>query len=140
MKNENVEIIKNLTPDIVAFGDSNRLKQVFINILQNAREVMPDGGTMYITTSILQNNSVQIQFRDTGCGISKEQLGKIFCPTYTTKADCNGSGLGLSVCKTIIEEFGGTIDLDSKIGEGTIVSIVLAKCSIDQDKDHENVA
>jgi len=140
MKNENVEIIKNLTPDIVAFGDSNRLKQVFIKKKQNAREVMPDGGTMYITTSILQNNSVQIQFRDTGCGISKEQLGKIFCPTYTTKADCNGSGLGLSVCKTIIEEFGGTIDLDSKIGEGTIVSIVLAKCSIDQDKDHENVA
>ncbi len=140
MKNENVEIIKSLTPGIVAFGDSNRLKQVFINILQNAREVMPDGGTMYITTSILQDNSVQIQFRDTGCGISREQLSKIFSPAYTTKADCNGSGLGLSVCKTIIEEFGGTINLDSKIGEGAIVSIVLAKCPIGQDKDHENVA
>ncbi len=140
MKNENVEIIKSLTPGIVAFGDSNRLKQVFINILQNAREVMPDGGSMYITTSILQDNSVQIQFRDTGCGISREQLSKIFSPAYTTKADCNGSGLGLSVCKTIIEEFGGTINLDSKIGEGAIVSIVLAKCPIGQDKDHENVA
>ncbi len=138
MKNENVEIIKDLAPDIVAYGDSNRLKQVFINVIQNAREVMPDGGTMYICTSILQNNSVLIQVRDTGCGISKEQLSKIFCPSYTTKADCNGSGLGLSVCKTIIEEFGGTIDLDSKIGEGSIVSIVLAKCSTDQEKEHEN--
>ena len=65
-----------MAPDIVAFGDSNRLKQVFINIMQNAREVMSDGGTMYISTSILQNNSVLIQFRDTGCGISKEQLSK----------------------------------------------------------------
>ncbi len=139
MKNEDIEIIKDLAPDIVAFGDSNRLKQVFINIMQNAREVMSDGGTMYISTSILQNNSVLIQFRDTGSGISKEQLRKIFCTTYTTKADRNGSGLGLSVCKTIIEEFGGTIDVDSKLGEGTIVSIVLAKCSVDQDKDHENV-
>ncbi len=139
MKNENVEIIKSLAPEIVAYGDSNRLKQVFINILQNAREVMPDGGTMYISTSMLQDDSVQIQFRDTGCGISKEQLSKIFCHTYTTKADYNGSGLGLSVCKTIIEEFGGTIDLDSKIGEGTVVSIVLAKCPADQDKDHEDV-
>ncbi len=139
MKNENVEIIKNLYPGIVAFGDSNRLKQVFINIMQNAREVMLDGGAMYISTSILQDNSVLIQLRDTGCGISKEQLSKIFCPTYTTKADRNGSGLGLSVCKTIIEEFGGTIDLDSKVGEGTTVSIVLAKYSDVQNKDYENV-
>ncbi len=133
MKNENVEIIKDLAPDIAAFGDSNRLKQVFINVMQNAREVMPDGGTMYISTSILENESVLIQLRDTGCGISKENLSKIFCPSYTTKADRNGSGLGLSVCKTIIEEFGGTIDIDSNLGEGTIVSIVLTKCSDGQE-------
>lgn len=139
MKNENIEIVKNLAPDVFTYGDSNRLKQVFINIMQNAREVLSDGGTMFISTSVLQNNSILIQFRDTGCGISKGQLSKIFCPTYTTKADYNGSGLGLSVCKTIIEEFGGTIDLDSKIGEGTLVSIVLAKCTTGQDKNHESV-
>ena len=70
-----------------------------------------------------------IQFRDTGCGISKEQLNKVFGPSYTTKADDKGSGLGLSVCKTIIEEFGGTIDLDSKVDKGTVASILLPKCS-----------
>ncbi len=135
MKNENVEIIKNLAPGIEAFGDSNRLKQVFINVMQNAREVMPDGGTMYISTCILKDNSVLIQLRDTGCGISKEHLSKIFSPSYTTKADRNGSGLGLSVCKTIVEEFGGTIGVDSNIGDGTTVSIILTKCSVDQEND-----
>ncbi len=130
MKNENIEIIENLTlSDITMYGDSNRLKQVFINLMQNAREVMPNGGTMYISTNIFQDNSVLIQFRDTGCGISKDQLNKVFDPSYTTKADDKGSGLGLSVCKTIIEEFGGTIDLDSKIEKGTVVSILLPKCS-----------
>ena len=130
MKNENIEIVENLTlSDIEMYGDSDGLKQVFINLMQNAREVMPNGGTLYISTNIFQDNSVLIQFRDTGCGISKEQLNKVFGPSYTTKADDKGSGLGLSVCKTIIEEFGGTIDLDSKVDKGTVASILLPKCS-----------
>jgi two-component system NtrC family sensor kinase len=57
----------------------------------------------------------------------------MFCSSYTTKADGKGSGLGLSVCKTIIEEFSGTIDLKSNIGEGTVVSIKLPGCSAEQD-------
>ena len=134
MKNENVEIIKNLTfSEIEVYGESNRLKQVFINVMQNARETLPDGGAIYISTNIFQDNSALIQFRDTGCGMNKDQLNKIFCTSYTTKADGKGSGLGLSVCKTIIEEFGGTIDLESNIGEGTVVSIKIPKCSAEQD-------
>jgi len=134
MKNENVEIIMNLTfSEIEVYGESNRLKQVFINVMQNAREALPDGGAIYISTNIFQDNSALIQFRDTGCGMNKDQLNKIFCTSYTTKADGKGSGLGLSVCKTIIEEFGGTIDLESNIGEGTVVSIKIPKCSAEQD-------
>jgi signal transduction histidine kinase len=134
MKNENVEIIKNLTfSEIEVYGESNRLKQVFINVMQNAREALPDGGAIYISTNIFQDNSALIQFRDTGCGMNEDQLNKIFCTSYTTKADGKGSGLGLSVCKTIIEEFGGTIDLESNIGEGTVVSIKIPKCSAEQD-------
>jgi len=134
MKNENIDIINDLTfSDTEVYGESDRLKQVFINVIQNAREAMPGGGAIYISTNVFQDNSVLSQFRDTGCGMSRDQLNKVFRSSYTTKADGRGSGLGLSVCKTIIEEFGGTFDLESNIGEGTVVSIKLSKCSGEQD-------
>jgi signal transduction histidine kinase len=101
--------------------------------MQNAREAMPDGGAMYVSTNTFQDNSALIQFRDTGCGMGKDLLNKMFCSSYSTKADSKGTGLGLSVCKTIIEEFSGTIDLKSNIGEGTVVSIKLPKYSTEQD-------
>jgi signal transduction histidine kinase len=139
MKNENIEIIESLTlSEIVVYGDSNRLKQVFINLMQNAREVMPDGGALHISTDTYQDDSVLMQFRDTGCGMNKDQLNKVFGQSYTTKDDGKGSGLGLSVCKAIIKEFGGTIDLDSKIDEGTVVSIILPKCSWDEHVSNVN--
>ncbi|OHC00604.1 MAG: hypothetical protein A3G70_06365 [Planctomycetes bacterium RIFCSPLOWO2_12_FULL_39_13] len=131
MKNENIEIIKNLLPsEIEMYGDSNRLKQVFLNVMQNAREAMPNGGAIYLSTNLVHDGSVLIQFRDTGCGISNGQLDKIFCHSYTTKAEGKGAGLGLSVCKTIIEELGGSIDIESKMGVGTVVSLILPKCSV----------
>ena len=134
MKNENIEIIKNLLPsEIEMYGDSNRLKQVFLNVMQNAREAMPNGGAIYLSTNLVHDDSVLIQFRDTGGGISNDQVDKIFYPSYTTKAGGKCAGLGLSVCKTIIKEFGGTIDLKSNIGEGTVVSIKLPKCTAEQD-------
>ncbi len=133
MKNENIEIKETLTlSDIVVYGDSNRMKQVFINLMQNARDAMPGGGTLYISTNNFQDDSVLIQFRDTGCGMSKDQLNKVFYLSYTTKADGKGSGLGLSVSKSIIKEFDGTIDLDSTIDEGTVASIILPKCCWDE--------
>jgi signal transduction histidine kinase len=135
MKNENVEIKENLaSSEIEVYGENNRLKQVVLNVMQNAKEAMQDGGTMYISTNIIQDNLVLIQFRDTGCGMSKDQLNKAFLPSFTSRADGRGSGLGLSVCKNIIEEFGGTIDLESNVGEGTVVSVKLPKYSIEQDE------
>ncbi|GAX62093.1 signal transduction histidine kinase [Candidatus Scalindua japonica] len=137
MKNENVEIIKNLaSSEIEVYGESDKLKQVFINVIQNARDAMPDGGTICINTNIFQDDLYMVQFSDTGCGIIKDQLNEIFCSSYTSKADGNGSGLGLPVCKTIIEEFGGAIDLESKIGEGTVVSIKLPNCSAKQNEHY----
>jgi len=140
MKNENIEIIKNLLPsEIDIYGDSNRMKQVFLNLMQNAREAMPNGGTIYLSTNILHDNSVLIQFRDTGCGISNDKLDKIFYRSYSTKAEGKGAGLGLSVCKTIIKELGGSIDIDSKAGRGTVVSLTLPKCSVFQEGHSLNV-
>jgi len=139
MKNENIEIIKNLLPsEIEMYGDSNRLKQVFLNVMQNAREAMPNGGAIYISTNLVHDDSVLIQFRDTGCGISNDQLDKIFRHSYTTKAEGKGAGLGLSVCKNIIEELGGSIDIDSKMGVGTVVSLILPKCSVIQEEHSLN--
>ncbi len=130
MKNENVEIKENFTSsEILVHGESNRLKQVVLNVIQNAREAMQDGGTMHIRTNIVQDNFIQIQFSDTGCGMSKDQLSKAFCPSYTARADGRGSGLGLYVCKNIIDEFGGTLSIASDVGVGTVVSIKLPKFS-----------
>jgi two-component system NtrC family sensor kinase len=140
MKNENIEIIKDLLPsEIGMYGDSNRLKQVFLNVMQNAREAMPNGGAIYLSTNLVHDDSVLIQFRDTGGGISNDQLDKIFNTSYTTKAEGKGAGLGLSVCKTIIKEFDGSIDIDSKAGSGTVVSLLLPKCSAIQEEHSLNV-
>ncbi|MCH8328876.1 MAG: hypothetical protein IIB81_00615 [Nanoarchaeota archaeon] len=137
---KNIEIIKNMLPSkIETYGDSNRLKQVFLNMMQNAREAMPNGGAIYLSTNLVHDNSVLIQFRDTGCGISNDQLDKIFCLSYTTKAKGKCAGLGLSVCKTIINELGGSIDIDSKVGVGTVVSLILPKCSVIQKEHSLNV-
>ncbi|MFQ5964481.1 MAG: sensor histidine kinase [Candidatus Scalinduaceae bacterium] len=132
MKNENIEVTKNLLySELKIEGDCNRLKQVFLNLLQNAREAMPNGGKIYLSTNLIHDNSIMIQFRDTGCGITRDQRSKAFRPFYTTKINNNGTGLGLSVCKAMIEEIGGTIDLDSKIGEGTVITIILPGYSSD---------
>ncbi len=134
MKNENIEIKANFTSsEILVNGERNRLKQVILNVMQNAREAMQDGGVLSIRTDIIQDNFVQIQFSDTGCGMSSDQLSKAFNPSYTARADGRGSGLGLSVCENIIDDFGGTVDLKSNVGEGTVVSIKLPKLSVLQD-------
>lgn len=124
MKNENIELIKDLLhSELQVKGDSNKLKQVIFNLLQNSREAMPNGGEIYLSTNLIHNNSIIIQFRDTGCGLTKDQLSKIFHPFYTTKTNGKGAGLGLSVCNAIIEEFGGIMELVSEVGEGTVITI-----------------
>lgn len=126
LRNENIWLIKDLFPsELKIYGDNNKLKQVFLNLLQNSREAMPTGGKIYISTNLYNNDSVVIKFRDTGCGVAENQLENAFKPFYTTKINENGTGLGLSVCKSIIEEIGGTIDLSSKTSEGTDITIVL---------------
>jgi len=130
MKNENIELIKDLLhSELKIEGDSNKLKQVVLNLLQNSREAMPNGGKIYLSTNLIHNDSIIIQFRDTGCGFTKDQLSRIFRPFYTTKTNGKGAGLGLSVCKAITEELDGTIDLDSKVGEGTVITINLPRYS-----------
>lgn len=102
--------------------DGSQLAQVFINLILNGVQAMPEGGELNISTAKL-NNSLEIKIRDTGIGIPKKDLKEIFKPFYTTKA--RGVGLGLPNAKRIVENHGGTIAVESEEGKGTTVTIRL---------------
>ncbi|HNX22773.1 MAG TPA: cache domain-containing protein [Spirochaetota bacterium] len=105
-------------PEILV--DVNQMKQVINNLALNAADAMPDGGELTIETSFAaEDNTVRISFRDTGAGISAENLGKIFDPFFTTKEPGKGTGLGLAVIYGIIERHNGRITVHSDQGNGT---------------------
>ena len=101
-----------------------QLNQVFMNILLNASHAIKVKGEITIKTR-QQNGHVEITFHDTGCGIPKENISKIFDPFFTTKEVGKGTGLGLNVAYNIVKKHNGTIDVTSKVGEGTTFTIRL---------------
>jgi len=101
----------------------NALNQVFMNLLVNAAQAIPDRGTITIKTS-KKGDSVRIAISDTGVGISEENLPKVFDPGFTTKGVGVGTGLGLSICYKIIQEHQGKIEVESS-DRGTTFTIVL---------------
>lgn len=107
--------------DAVVTGNGEKLRQAFLNIVINALQATPDGGSVTISTSLSRSGMCEITFRDTGAGMSPESLEKVFEPFYTTKTD--GTGLGLAITKKIVEEHGGTILIESAAGQGTVVVI-----------------
>jgi two-component system NtrC family sensor kinase len=104
-------------------GNANYLQQVFLNLLLNARDAMPQGGTITINTA-LTGYHIIIRFSDTGVGIEKGVLDKIFRPFFTTKGE-KGTGLGLAVCHKIIAQHKGEIRVESEPGKGTTFTIFL---------------
>ncbi|TYS61195.1 PAS domain S-box protein [Sutcliffiella horikoshii] len=121
---ENVQFITSIEeglPDI--YCEPNQLKQVFINILKNAIEVMPKGGTVSVGLEKIEGEQVLISIRDEGTGIPEDKLKKLGEPFYTTKE--RGTGLGLMVSYKIVEEHNGTIEVSSKLGKGTTFHIKL---------------
>jgi len=110
-------------PDIMI--DGNKIEQVFTNVILNALEAMPTGGDLFISSRILSEDQlVAVSFRDSGCGISQENIGKIFDPFFTTK-ERTGTGLGLSVSYGIVQQHGGRIEVQSQMEKGTTVTILL---------------
>jgi signal transduction histidine kinase len=104
----------------------DQLRQVFINIISNALDAMPDGGALSLSTGFRNKNTMTISITDTGIGIAEENLEKIFDSFFTTKKDVvKGVGLGLSVCYGFIQDLGGDIQVNSKPGEGTTFIISL---------------
>ncbi|MFI5294826.1 MAG: ATP-binding protein [Thermodesulfovibrionales bacterium] len=120
---QGITIMKELMPDVPALTtDVNRLSQVIVNIVLNAADAMPHGGTLTIR-SMAENNCIMIVFEDTGIGIDKENLDRIFEPFYTTKED--GTGLGLAVSYSIIRKLNGNLTAESELNKGSRFVITL---------------
>jgi signal transduction histidine kinase len=98
--------------------DPDQIQQVFLNLMLNARDAMPEGGMLSITIK-KSDGYVEIVFSDTGHGIDNEVKDKIFDPFFSTKGPSKGTGLGLSICYSIIKDHGGTIEIDTERAEGT---------------------
>jgi len=109
-------------------GDKGRLQQVFLNVLNNAVDAIPEGGRVNIDAGMTDqegNSFAEIEFTDNGSGMSSETLEHIFDPFYTTKKAGEGVGLGMSIVHTIVKEHGGKITIDSSEGKGTTIKILL---------------
>jgi PAS domain S-box-containing protein len=102
----------------MTYGNAGKLQQVFLNLFVNARDAMPSGGELRILTDA-SDSKIEILVQDTGVGISRENVKKIYDPFFTTKAAGKGTGLGLAVSYGIIQEHSGNISVESKPGVGT---------------------
>src|SRR6185503_7440717 len=103
-------------------GDAEQLKQVCWNIARNAIKAMPDGGEFNITVTRTDENRVHMTFVDDGCGMTPEQVERLFEPFTSTTG---GTGLGLSIVYQIIRDHNGTINVRSREGEGTVITVEL---------------
>jgi two-component system NtrC family sensor kinase len=104
-------------------ADPNRLKQIFMNLVMNAFQAMEGGGSLLLRTSQVDDRRVAVQITDTGTGIPKHALARIFEPFYTTKTAGEGTGLGLFITRKLVEAYAGTITVASREGEGTCFTI-----------------
>lgn len=125
VRKNNIEIITDYTPDTTIKGDENQLKQVFINIVNNAIQSMEKSGKLSIITEQVDGNVI-VKISDSGSGMSEDVIKKIFEPFFTTKKE-KGTGVGLSVSYKIIKSHNGSIDVESIQGKGTTFIITLPK-------------
>jgi signal transduction histidine kinase len=126
-------------------GDRQQLTQVFLNMVLNALDAMPEGGRLDISIGDTHSRDfIAVRFTDTGTGIPEQQLKSIFDPFYTTKPDSKGTGLGLSVSLGIIKQHGGDIEVRSRVNEGTTFTVLLpiakVPAAIADEREHESVS
>ena len=125
LKSKKIKILKEYAdsvPDV--WASTEQLKQVFLNLIMNSRDFMPDGGELIISANMV-DDWIYIDFADSGIGIEQDSLSKVFEPFYTTKKDGEGTGLGLSVCYGIIQNHGGIITVKNRQEDGAVFTIKL---------------
>lgn len=143
--NKNIQITRNIQKDVLLNVDENQIFQSLVNICNNARDAMPDGGTLSIDCSVqccsdIPHTSILfepvpfkkccvIKISDTGTGIPQEYVNKIFEPFFTSKDIGKGTGLGLSITHGIIKNHKGSIHVNTEMGVGTTFTILLPNCS-----------
>ena len=134
-KNNKIIINEDLSADIPSiYGDHHYLEQIFVNIILNACDAMPDGGQLTVETFLNKDGYVTIKVIDTGQGIPNEHLNKIFDPFFTTKQKNNGTGLGLYLSYSFVAQHEGKIFVKSKKGKGTEFTVILPVNSIEEKK------
>ena len=120
-----IRVRRELSPRLPSVrGNENRIQQVFFNLILNARDAMPRGGWLTIKTSA-DDDTVVAEVCDTGVGIKREDIKRIYDPFFTTKGIGRGTGLGLSVSYGIVQEHGGAIFVESVPGKGTTFQVAL---------------
>lgn len=130
LRKRQINVVRELDPRTpTIFADRQKLRQVFLNLVSNASDAMPRGGTLTIRAAptTLENGTpgVMLEFSDSGDGIPAELLGKIMEPFFTTKEEGKGTGLGLAICRRVVEEHHGAIQIISDVGRGTTVRLAL---------------
>jgi PAS domain S-box-containing protein len=125
LRNSRVDILRHYGQELIpAHGNASKLQQVFMNLILNARDAMPEGGRLTIQTRMVETSLV-IDFRDSGQGIEPENIARIYDPFFTTKDVGLGTGLGLAISYGIIQEHGGRIFVESRPNEGAHFTIKL---------------
>lgn len=125
-----VQVVQDLAPDLpTILADRQKLRQVFLNLLTNASDAMPNGGTLTLRVqrvSLPQGQpGVLIEFADTGVGIAPEHLSRVMDPFFTTKEEGKGTGLGLAICRRVLQEHRGTLEIVSEPGKGARIRLAL---------------
>ncbi|MFO7930329.1 MAG: PAS domain-containing sensor histidine kinase [Thermodesulfobacteriota bacterium] len=137
LRENSIKIKSELADDIPeVYASRNQMRQVFLNMISNARDAMPEGGTLTFKTWH-KAKTVYIEITDTGQGIKEENINRIFDSFFTTKDTVKGVGLGLSVCYGFIKDHGGDIKAKSKAGEGTTFTISLPAYEAAQNTENE---
>ncbi len=136
-KGINIEIIKEFDNLPIIFGSGSELREILTNLILNAVDAMPKGGTIKITTKNL-DRLYSIIVEDTGVGIPEEALPKIFNPFYTTKGE-RGTGLGLAMVKTLVAKRQGDIQVQSQVGVGTKFTITFPKLNVEKNLSNDKI-
>ena len=112
LRRSQIEIVRDYEKDApLVYGNGGKLQQVFTNLILNARDAIPDGGRITLSTKSIDDGSLVVEVSDTGIGIAAENVAKIYDPFYTTKGVGRGTGLGLAVSYGIVQEHAGHITL-----------------------------
>ncbi len=123
---KDITISKKFQPDLPQiYSDPPLLRQVILNLMINATQAIERQGEITVSTESPDSESIDIKIEDTGCGIPQELLEKIFTPFFSTKPPGQGTGMGLALCRGIIEKLGGSISVASDVGECTAFTIHL---------------